>query len=147
MRRECNANVDPFRELRQDMNQLLQGFFPGRRLGEALGFSAGVPAVNVHEDGDRLVLEAELPGFKLADVEIEVFADELVLKGERKAEVLDEKTVVHHRERATGAFSRRLKLPFAIDADQVSATLRDGVLTVVLPKAASHLPKKIVVTG
>jgi HSP20 family protein len=102
------------------------------------------PAVNAWDEGDDIVAEAELPGLKGEEVDISVLGSELTVKGERKP-VTEEGTSYHRRERGTGSFTRVLRLPVEVDAEKVQATLRDGVLTVRMPKAEAAKPRKITV--
>lgn len=140
----------PLDELRDELDQLwstlttappLHGW--GRERGESL-----FPAVNVREHDDAVVIEAELPGLDVADVDIAATAEEIVLKGERPAATTaggdGEKGITWlRRERGTGSFERRLALPVAIDPARVEARLVDGVLTVTCPKAPESQPHKI----
>lgn len=102
----------------------------------------GFPALNVWDDGDNLNAEAEVPGMKLEDIEIYVVGNELSLKGQR---VIDrgENDTFHRRERFTGRFERSVTLPVKVDAENVKATLRDGVLSIALPKAPEARARKI----
>lgn len=100
------------------------------------------PALNLWEDADRFVLEAELPGMKPHDVEVSVVDGLLAIKGVRPAEV-SETGAFLCRERAFGAFTRAVEVPAGVDAGGVEATLRDGILTVVLPKAEAAKPRRI----
>ena len=104
------------------------------------------PALNVWEEGDKLLAEAEVPGLKMDDLEVTVQGDELTIKGERQADE-EEDVTYHRRERGLGRFSRVIRLPVEVNADKVQATLRDGVLTITLPKAEAVLPRKIEVKG
>ena len=134
----------PVVRFRQDMDRLLEGLFedvqtngPSRAFGQH-----GFPSLNVWEEGASLYAEAEVPGLDMEDLEIFVQGDELTLKGERKA-VDREDATYHRRECGVGRFSRVLRLPVEVDADQVEATLRHGVLTITLPKVQTVLPRKI----
>jgi HSP20 family protein len=102
------------------------------------------PPLNIHEDGQTLVVEVEVPGLKAGDVDVSFENSELTLKGEKKLE-MKENVPVHRRERAYGAFTRTLTFPWEIVADQISAELKDGVLTVRLPKAEAAKPRKVAV--
>ncbi len=104
--------------------------------------AATFPALNVWEDTSSVFVEAELPGLTLEDIEVLVTADELTVKGNRQG-VMSEKQVYHRQERGTGAFSRTLRLPLSLSTDKVSATLRDGVLLVTIPKAEDVRPRKV----
>lgn len=123
------------------------------------------PAVNLRETDEAFTVEAELPGISVNDVDISVSGDSLVLKGARRAvdtaadcaaageadrpveAPAGEKVVWLLRERGSGAFERRLKLPVAVDSLRVEARLVDGVLTVVCPKLAACQPRKVEVRG
>lgn len=102
------------------------------------------PALNVVEDGESIVVELEVPGLKPGDVEVTFENGELTLKGEKKYEP-KEGAPVHRRERVYGAFTRTLTLPWEITADRITAEMKDGVLTVVLPKAEVSKPRKVAV--
>ncbi len=102
------------------------------------------PAVNVWENEEVLFAEAEVPGLKLEDLEILVTGNELTIKGERGDEK-QEGVTYHRRERGTGTFAGVVRLPVDVDVNKVEARLENGVLTVMLPKAAGALPRKIAV--
>lgn len=106
---------------------------------------AWAPALDVHEDKDGFTIRAELPGMKREDIEVSVQDGALVISGERQDEKIDEGTEVHRQERYFGRFSRALTLPTAVAGDKVKATYKDGILTVVLPKAEEAKPKRITV--
>ena len=100
------------------------------------------PALNVWEDDQNVYAEAELPGMSMENIEVLVTGNELTIKGER-AEQSPEGASYHRRERGAGTFSRVLRLPVDVNADKVTAALKDGVLTVTLPKTAVAKPRKI----
>jgi len=102
------------------------------------------PPLNVWEDGETLKIEAEVPGVKIEDIEVSYDNGELTLKGEKKFEAKDT-TPFHRRERLYGTFARTLTVPWEIVADQVAAELKDGILTVTLPKAEAAKPRKVAV--
>jgi HSP20 family protein len=107
--------------------------------------SRGVwPSINVFENKEAFVYKAEVPGLGESDVSVYVEDDSLILRGERKAAV-PEGYQVHLRERAPFAFTRKLPLPGRIDGEAVTATMKDGILTVTLPKAKDALPRQIAV--
>jgi HSP20 family protein len=130
----------PLARLQNEVNRLFENVFedsPALR-----GYAAGYPGVNLWEEGDTAYVECELPGVGMDDLEIYVTGNELTLNGQRKI-AAPENASWHRRERATGRFSRTLTLPWEIDAAKVEAKLRDGVLTVSLPKCESCKPKKV----
>ena len=100
------------------------------------------PPVDVHEDADKLVVTAELPGLKKEEIEVSLHDGVLTLAGERKVEQREE-GATHLSERFAGKFQRALTLPVEVEAGKESARYKDGVLTVTLPKAEASKPKKI----
>lgn len=96
-------------------------------------------SLNIREEDDAYVLSALVPGLKAEDLNIQVLEDVLRIEGEYKAE--ESNYLVH--ELPTGSFVRTLRLPSAIDAEQVEAKIADGILTLTLPKAESARPKRI----
>ncbi|MHB8863438.1 MAG: Hsp20/alpha crystallin family protein [Pirellulaceae bacterium] len=110
------------------------------------GFAHRVyPALNLWEDDQKLWVEAEMPGFELDELEIYVNgAKQLTIKGERK-QAAKEGGVWHRQERSFGKFERSLELPHDVDADKVSADLKQGVLTITLPKREEDKPRRIAV--
>lgn len=126
--------------LQEEMNMLFDRFF-GRR---AVLSGAGVfPAVNVAEDNDNVYITAEMPGIDPKDIDLTVEEDSVVIKGERKLEEEGEGISYHRREREGGSFNRTITLPTKIVAEKASAQVRNGVLTLTLPKAEEAKPKKI----
>jgi len=102
------------------------------------------PALNVWDDGESLCAEAEVPGFQMKDLEVTVMNNQLTLKGRRSVDQ-DDNTAYHRRERFTGEFIRTMTLPVEVNPDKVDATLKDGVLTILMPKTQAALARKITV--
>ena len=118
--------------LQGEVNRLFDTFFGG---GTADGRARRwVPAMDLVESGDALVLRADLPGVDRSDVSIEVKDRVLTVSGERRAEHADQADGYYRVERAFGSFSRSLALPEGIDAERVEADFKDGVLEVSIPK-------------
>lgn len=134
----------PTQQFRQEMDRLLADFFGngGPHSGPA---SSSRPPVNAWETSEAVEVEVEVPGVKQEHIEISVVGNELALKIERP-EVTHEGVTYHRRERGAGTLSRVMRLPVEVDADRVSAELRNGILTITLPKAAAARPRKIQVT-
>ena len=105
---------------------------------------AGVfPPLNVYDDGESLIVHAEMPGIDPNDLEVNATVNALTIKGERKTPKVDEKTSFHRRERGYGTFSRTINLPQEIDPTKVQASCKLGVLEVSLPKAEATKPRRI----
>ena len=106
-------------------------------------YESWTPAVDVYEDKENFVVQAELPGLKREDIEVSLHDGTLTVSGERKAEKRSEETEVYRAERCVGRFQRALVLPTTVATDKVKAGYNDGVLTVTLPKTEEAKPKKI----
>jgi len=102
------------------------------------------PAINVFETKDAFVVKADVPGMTESDVSVSVEDDILLVRGERKCPP-PEGYKIHLRERFAVAFTRKLPLPTRVDVNAVSAVLKDGVLTITLPKSPEALPRQITV--
>jgi HSP20 family protein len=126
--------IDQLHWLREQMGQF--------RNGGAAAEAGGYPTINVWDDGERFRAEVELPGFKIEDVELFVAGSQLQIRARRTFEPREGWTL-HRQERASGQFSRMVTLPVELDADKVQAALKDGILSVTLPKAPSAKPRKI----
>jgi HSP20 family protein len=135
---------DPARGLdtfHTDINRVFDTFFGGLTANGAM--RRWVPAMDLVETDDHLVLRADLPGLDKDDVNIEVNDGILTVSGERKAEHEETKNGYHRVERAYGGFSRSLSLPQGIDAEQVQADFDKGVLEVRIPKPAERKPHRV----
>jgi HSP20 family protein len=93
------------------------------------------PSVDLYENGDCFLLEADLPGVKIEDVIVEAENSDLVLRGCRALEQTHTDVRYHAMERSSGHFTRRMKLPESVDATRIKAEFCDGVLRVFIPKA------------
>jgi HSP20 family protein len=142
---------DPTRELdslQGEMNRLFDGFFgtgTGSRNGASL--RRWIPAMDLVEAGDELVLRADLPGVSEDDVTIEIKDNVLTVSGERRSEHEEEGESFYRAERAFGAFSRSLTLPDGVEPDSVAAKFADGVLEVRVPKPAERKPHRVEIGG
>jgi HSP20 family protein len=135
---------DPSKELETlhtDVNRVFDTFFGGR-LGNG-ATPRWVPAMDLVETDDQLVLRADLPGLDRDDVKIEISDGVLTVSGERRVENEERKDGYHRVERAYGGFSRSLSLPQGIDAEQVQADFDKGVLEVRIPKPAERKPHRV----
>jgi HSP20 family protein len=129
------------RRFQQEMDRLLGRWGVGFRLRPGLAVS--YPAVNLWEDDDFVYAEAELPGLKMANLEITVTGNnQLTIKGKRE-QPAPEKAEWHRQERGFGSFERTIELPVSVDAGKVEARLENGVLTVKMAKAPAAKLRKI----
>ena len=100
------------------------------------------PAVDVHENAERILLVADLPGLEQGDVDITIDKNVLSVRGERTAQSPTDGGY-QHRERVQGAFTRAFTLPGTVDVEAVSAEMKSGVLTITLPKKSEAKPRQI----
>jgi HSP20 family protein len=136
---------NPFHQLRSEMDRLLNGFLGSTNGGTACG-DVGLPAVNMWDKNDALMLELELPGVKNDQIDISIVGLDLTIKVQRP-DVAEEGVTYHRRERPVGDFARVLRLPCEVSADKVTAELQNGILTLTLPKAEVAKPRKISVNA
>lgn len=111
---------------------------------EDLGFTGQGPAIDICEDGNNLYLIADLPGFKGENIQIRYENRTLTLSGERPQQEQSELRL-HRTESFSGRFERSFSLPLDIDAEKIAAELKNGVLTITLPKQEAIKPKQITV--
>jgi len=126
--------------LREAMDRLFNDAFTPS-LGAAGGWQ--VPAVDLYQTDDEVIVKASLPGLKPDDVQISITGDMLTLKGEFRQEEEKKERAYHLREQRYGAFERTFALPTDVVADKAKAEFENGILTVSLPKAEEVKPKMI----
>ncbi|MCC6524420.1 MAG: Hsp20/alpha crystallin family protein [Polyangiaceae bacterium] len=133
-------SLSAFEELRREMDRVFEGYErdAGRRQ------SAVWPRLWLNDRGEALQLTAELPGFTEKDVELSVERQSLTLRGTRKVDI-PKGYAVHRQEREGLTFARTFALPCRVDATKCIATLKDGVLDVMLPKVPEEQPRQITV--
>lgn len=147
-----SSRWDPWGEivsLREAMNNLLEESFVRPRQGASLPGMASSLALDVKETPDNFVVTASVPGVPSADIDITILGDTLRIQGHRREEIDKEGEGARWllRERRFGAFERTVSLPAAVDSERAAADFKDGVLTIVLPKAEIAKPKSIPVKG
>ncbi|MBU6481208.1 MAG: Hsp20/alpha crystallin family protein [Nitrospirae bacterium] len=109
------------------------------------GMMMRMPAVDVYEDKDQVVIKAEIPGLAKEDISVQVTDSTLMIKGEKKREEEVKEDDYYRCERAFGAFTRAVNLPCDVKADQVKASFKNGVLEVRMPKTEEAKKKAITV--
>ena len=128
--------LSPFYGINNEFDRLMDSFFT------PLSFSqrrVAYPPLNISEDDDNIYVECEAPGVEIKDIEITLCDGSLSIKGERKPR----EGKYYRQERATGLFQRVVNLNSEIDRDKVKASLKDGILSIALPKAEEMKPKTI----
>jgi HSP20 family protein len=127
--------------LRQEMNRVFERFFEeGPLHAWERGFE---PAVEVADTPEAVIVKAQVPGVPKDNIQVSMTDNTMILKGEMKEEEKKEDKNYYRREWRYGAFERTIPLPVAVQAEKVTADLKDGVLTVTLPKREAAKAKQI----
>lgn len=129
-------------DLRRDLDRVFDTFWTGSD-GNAPTPRSWSPAVDISETPDAYLVTAEVPGVEKENVHVTVLENRLFIKGEKHQESREEKENTHRTERVYGAFSRSFDLPRAVDAEKISASYKDGILRIAVPKAEDAKPKQI----
>ena len=140
------VRYDPFRDLRtlqEEVNRLFTGNIARGFDEEGIARGAWSPSVDIYENKDHIVLEAELPGMKREDFDLSVENNVITLRGERHFEKKDESDNYHRVERAYGSFTRSFTLPNTVTAEGATADYSNGVLRVTLPKREETKARRI----
>ncbi|OZH51388.1 molecular chaperone [Hydrocoleum sp. CS-953] len=134
----------PWREidsLQKEMNRLFDTFAPTFN-GEEKGM-AFTPAAEIHENHDSIDLKLEIPGLEAKDLDVQVTAEAVAIKGERRQETKTEEEGMTRSEFRYGSFQRVISLPVRVQNDQVKADYKDGILHLHLPKAEAEKNKVV----
>ena len=131
----------PVSSLRRELDRLFGDLERAPTFGVA-----GGPSVTFEDTGEAFRLSAELPGISEKDIDIDVTAKALTIKAARKTEVPEGYTA-HRRERQSFSFTRSYELPLPVDPEKVQASLKQGILTLTLPKVAEVQPKRVTVSA
>lgn len=135
---------EPMQEIEQTANRmqrLLEETFGGGTGPLLMDVMAWSPPVDIEEADDAYIVEAEVPGVKRDDVNIEVVGNELTISGEIKEK--ERVGIIRRRTRRTGRFEYHVTLPVAVDSDKIDAKLDNGVLTVRIPKSERAQRRRI----
>lgn len=140
------VRLDPFRELAAMQDRINRIFGEAYRRGDddITLRTDWVPAVDIYEnDKHEIIIKAEMPGLRKDDIDVSVENNTLTLRGQRERESSVKEEQYHRVERAYGVFSRSFSLPQTIDAANVQAEYKDGVLTLTLPKREEAKPRQV----
>ena len=136
--------LDRWSNLRDELNSLFEVPWGSlNRTGQL--FSGWSPALDLYQNNDNVVAVVELPGMRKEEIDISLQDGTLTVSGERKTEARTADKA-ERSERYVGTFRRSITLPTRVDSDKVSATYKDGILTITLPKSEEAKPKQIEVS-
>src|SRR5216110_1651430 len=140
------VRYDPFRDLRnlhEEVNRLFTGNIGRTYDDDGIARGAWSPSVDIFENKDQIVLEAELPGMNREDFDLTIENNVITLRGERRFEKKDDADNYHRVERAYGSFTRSFTLPQTVSGEGATAEYRNGVLRVTLPKREETKARRI----
>ena len=126
----------PLGTIQDDINRLFDTALRGGTLpsvGDGVEDRQWTPAIDIYENDNSFVIEADLPGMSIEDIKIDIQDRTLTIKGEKKFEEKTEKDKYIRVERSYGSFFRSLSLPMNVDSDKIDASYKDGTLTLNLP--------------
>ena len=133
-------------DFRNQINRMFNDcFHPDTDWSEKRSTEIWNPAVDIYEEGQNLVIKAELPGISKDDIAVDMKDRVLTIKGQRHNDQEVKQNRYYRRERMWGKFERAFSLPDSLDADNIRADFADGVLKVSIPKSEDQKPKKITV--
>jgi len=143
--------ISPFEEMEKRFEEFFSrpfsmlgpSWFPALRMPELGEVSA---KVDIFEDGNDVVVKAELPGMKKDDLEVNLTDDTITVSGEKKKEEKIEKKDYYRVERSYGSFTRSFRLPKEVQSDKAKASFKDGVLEIRVPKTEEAMKKEKKVT-
>jgi HSP20 family protein len=136
----CGPNRD-FSGLQEHLNRLFEGGYPSR--GDNSNLTSWVPAVDIYETENELVIKADLPEINDKDLDVRIENNTLTIRGERKFEQKVKEGSHLRTERTYGSFSRSFSLPNTVNTEIIKAEYKNGVLTVELPKRAESKPRQV----
>lgn len=141
--RRTPINLRTIPDFRWDVDRLLDEIVSR----PTYSYTTDGPAADLFETEDAFMLEMNLPGYELADIDVNLEQGVLLISGAREEEIAEEKATYHVRERAWGRFNRSFTVPHTINPKAVKAEFANGVLMVNLPKAADAKTRRIEVKG
>lgn len=145
LRKRENVTVNreedhPLATLERDMNRMFDDFFGGFGLASSefwdTGWSAFSPQVDIVDNEKEIKVSVELPGLDEKDIDVSLSRDTLTISGEKRQEKEDKGKNYYRMERSYGSFKRAIPIPCEVKAEAIEATFKNGVLSIVLPKAS-----------
>lgn len=134
---------DPFRQMVEMSSRLNRTANAAYNQGSEESLGAWAPPVDIFEKHDHLVIRAEVPGVPMEDIDVRVENGVLTLRGDRKQETEVNEEDAYRLERIYGTFTRTFSLPTTVDGTKVTASYKDGVLEVTIPKVETAKPTRV----
>jgi HSP20 family protein len=137
------APLREFERMRRDMDRFWDSFLEGGLRRKTEDGREWLPSLDVAETKNELVVKAEVPGMDPKNIDISLSDGVLTIKGEKKEEKEEKEADYHLVERSYGSFTRLVQLPKGVESDKISASYKDGVLKITLPKSEEARKKEI----
>ena len=132
------TELSPFYDFNRNFGRMLDNFFTPGTFSQ---WRETYPPLNISEDAENIFVQCEIPGSEIEDIEITLSDSSLVIKGQRKAD----EGKYYRQERAQGVFQRVVTLNAPVNRKAIKASLKNGILDIILPKSAEAKPKKITI--
>ncbi|MFW5800310.1 MAG: Hsp20/alpha crystallin family protein [Spirochaetota bacterium] len=144
IQRRERGSSSPIERFRNRMNDLFEDFFEDWDLpleSDSLQSASYTPRLDITEDDNNIYVNAELPGVKEKDIDVELKDNMLTISGEKKEETEEKEKKYHRVERSYGYFQRSVNLSSKVDEDKIKASYKDGILSITLPKVEGEESK------
>lgn len=150
IRPEESFEISPFREMERYFDELFRHPFslfgyPAWKRGQLARSSIVSPTVDIFEDGNDVVVKAEIPGITKDDLKVDITDDSITISGEKKQEKEVNREDYHRLECSYGSFRRSFRLPETVESDKAKATFRDGILEIRMPKSETSKKRRITI--
>lgn len=142
-RRRGISRLKDLLDMRSELDEMFEDFFNWGKSGEELSTMKWSPSVDISENDESIVINAEIPGMNKEDINVSVKNDTLTIKGEKKKEREEEDENYHVVERSYGRFQRSFTLPDNVKSDEINANYKDGVLNITIPKTEEATSKEV----
>jgi HSP20 family protein len=130
-------------KLRRDMDRLFSRLWDDFGMPHVHRPSRYIPSIDLYETEEDLICKAEIPDLNPEDLDVSITNDILTIKGEMKKEFTQEDENYHRMERKHESFSRNIQLPSRVIIEDVEATYREGIVTIIMPKCKPEITKKV----
>ena len=141
MLEEYKPKNHPIARIKEEITSMIHRFFDDSFFNSQT--KTFMPSINLREDEEKFIVETELPGIDMKDIDIEIHGNKLTIKGEKRIEKENKEGKNHIIESQYGSFYRTFTIPDHVDTDKISAESKNGIVYIYLPKDKTNGPKRI----
>ncbi len=139
-----NVEFPAFGRIRDEFDRMVESLWSSRfGIDNLAGTGQWLPRLDVAETDSSVIVHVDVPGIDPKQIDLSVTGDVLTIRGERAEEKETKEKTFHRVERSYGSFNRAITLPASVNVDEISATAKEGVLTITLPKREEARPRQI----